>query len=320
MQLPSNKIGLLLVLVVLIVVGTITGNIFVDELSKKDQPEEEKVAVTIERRTTNAGSVDLDGDGLFAWQESLYGSDPNNPDTDGDGTNDGDEIKEGRDPKVAGPDDTLSSYQDLFQSEANFENYKQNSLTDNLSVELFANYLQLKQSNALQQENQTALVEGIANKADQSTDISNQYGLSDLNITVSSSEDLKSYGTNFANLYLGYLNRLNSIGGEDDLKYINEVSVGYKELAEALLRLPVPDVAKNVHLEIVNRINNAGILLGQFADNYEEDPLKSLFAIQNIQLNSENDRALYNSLAIYFRDNGIIFDSNEVIRFWNFYE
>ena len=42
---------------------------------------------------------DLDGDGITNDDEvNIYGTDPNNPDTDGDGINDGDEIANGSDP------------------------------------------------------------------------------------------------------------------------------------------------------------------------------------------------------------------------------
>ena len=33
---------------------------------------------------------DSDGDGLPDWEEALFGTNPHNPDTDGDGTSDGD--------------------------------------------------------------------------------------------------------------------------------------------------------------------------------------------------------------------------------------
>lgn len=36
--------------------------------------------------------TDVDGDGLLGGEEALLGTDPNNPDTDGDGINDGDEV------------------------------------------------------------------------------------------------------------------------------------------------------------------------------------------------------------------------------------
>ncbi len=51
---------------------------------------------------------DADGDRLFNWEERLWGSDAENPDTDGDGTTDGEEADAGRNPLVPGPDDRMS--------------------------------------------------------------------------------------------------------------------------------------------------------------------------------------------------------------------
>lgn len=48
---------------------------------------------------------DDDRDGLQNWEEQIYGTDPHNPDTDGDGTPDAEEIKLGRNPLIKGPND-----------------------------------------------------------------------------------------------------------------------------------------------------------------------------------------------------------------------
>lgn len=50
---------------------------------------------------------DDDNDGLPNAEEARWGSDPRNPDTDGDGTNDGDEVAASRNPTIAGPNDAL---------------------------------------------------------------------------------------------------------------------------------------------------------------------------------------------------------------------
>ncbi len=50
---------------------------------------------------------DLDYDGLSGWEESIQGTDPNNPDTDGDGYLDGEEVAAGYSPTIPSPDDRL---------------------------------------------------------------------------------------------------------------------------------------------------------------------------------------------------------------------
>jgi len=50
---------------------------------------------------------DLDHDGLSGWEENLHKTDLNNPDTDGDGYLDGEEVAAGYDPTKPAPDDKL---------------------------------------------------------------------------------------------------------------------------------------------------------------------------------------------------------------------
>lgn len=50
---------------------------------------------------------DKDKDGLKDWEETLWGTDPEDPDTDGDGTKDGAEVESSRNPLTAGPNDAI---------------------------------------------------------------------------------------------------------------------------------------------------------------------------------------------------------------------
>ena len=51
--------------------------------------------------------IDSDNDGLKNWEESLWKTGANNPDSDGDGTVDGVEVRSNRDPRIKGPNDAL---------------------------------------------------------------------------------------------------------------------------------------------------------------------------------------------------------------------
>lgn len=52
---------------------------------------------------------DRDQDGLFDWEEALWGTDPDKRDTDGDGVSDGEETKSGRSPLTPGPDEVTAA-------------------------------------------------------------------------------------------------------------------------------------------------------------------------------------------------------------------
>lgn len=67
----------------------------------KDKSIDEQAGMSLADRTR-----DSDKDGVADLYETIYyQTDPNNPDTDGDGTSDLDEIISGRDPRVPGPND-----------------------------------------------------------------------------------------------------------------------------------------------------------------------------------------------------------------------
>lgn len=64
-----------------------------------------------QKETTNfnipSAEIDSDQDGLSDAIETLYKTDPNNPDSDGDGYKDGDEIANGYDPLLKSPNDKI---------------------------------------------------------------------------------------------------------------------------------------------------------------------------------------------------------------------
>jgi len=70
---------------------------------------------------TESSMSDRDKDGLTKAQEEELGTDPNNPDTDGDGLNDGDEfMKYKTDPLNADSDgDTLNDYEEVMTTKTN---------------------------------------------------------------------------------------------------------------------------------------------------------------------------------------------------------
>ena len=81
----------------------------IDDYIKTDEPTYSidfavKKLQTESATTTSSTNlnIDSDNDGLTDSEELIYGTDPNNPDTDGDSFKDGDEVKNGYNPKGAG--------------------------------------------------------------------------------------------------------------------------------------------------------------------------------------------------------------------------
>lgn len=100
------------------------------------QKEEVKRELPLAQRQKHPLLEDKDNDGLQAWEEGLYRTDPANQDTDGDGASDGDEVKASRNPLVKGPNDTITDIKQLPEEEKNKSETEQVNLTQELFNEL----------------------------------------------------------------------------------------------------------------------------------------------------------------------------------------
>ncbi|MFT5179911.1 MAG: hypothetical protein ACI8V7_000457, partial [Candidatus Paceibacteria bacterium] len=118
MEGPSNKVPIFFVIVVVVVVSVISFSSLSDKYgdSKNNTGKPDVVSLSIARENVRDLN-DTDEDGLYDWEEDLWGSDINKPDTDNDGTNDGDEISERRDPTIAGPNDLLKDTREELPTE-----------------------------------------------------------------------------------------------------------------------------------------------------------------------------------------------------------
>lgn len=130
----NNKIPLIVIVMgALIVFG---GIIFVLKYSKQDTLLGNKNSIN-----QSQDFMDSDNDGLRDWEEELYHTDPLNPDTDGDGYLDGEEVNSGHNPLVKAPGDKLSFYPLPLGKQYNVT---EKIFNDEALHELFTSYLSQK--------------------------------------------------------------------------------------------------------------------------------------------------------------------------------
>lgn len=97
----SKKINTIVVILILLIGVCIGGYLVLQsKFSKADSLEQ--LALDLNKQDI---INDHDHDGLADWEEELYGTDPNNPDTDGDGYLDGEEVASGYNPAKKAPND-----------------------------------------------------------------------------------------------------------------------------------------------------------------------------------------------------------------------
>jgi len=105
-------IGILIVLILGIIGGTVA--LVVNRIRSSAKPTPTPITGYNSLDPSNVGSQNVvnpgnddDNDDLNNADEALWGTDPDNPDTDGDGFNDGAEVANNHNPTIAGPNDEL---------------------------------------------------------------------------------------------------------------------------------------------------------------------------------------------------------------------
>lgn len=194
---------------------------------------------------------DIDGDGLKNWEEVLWKTKANNPDTDGDGTNDGLEVALGRDPIVAGPNDYIEGI--LYSG----------SYTSDVASNFLTSYL----SAATEGEG----IEGLGNEILEKTFIEGikkpfaiTYTESDLKLRGNSTEDFKEYGNQLVLLFSYFEDApdelsiaLTAIQTNDpeDLRDLDIVVENYKMFLSGLLNTRTPQEIQSDHLALINSVS-----------------------------------------------------------------
>lgn len=262
-------------------------------------------------------STDTDSDGLFDWEETLRGTNLQNSDSDGDGTTDGDEIKQERNPLLAGPNDVAreaidNSIIDTASSEADI-NAKQ-TVSSELSKNLLTQLVYLKQNGGLTAENKQELVKSLTSFTAESFSYRTYKKEELLIIENSTSDDLRIYASNFATIQVDLLTNI-AQRGDAIINDVGVLSSIYAASAKKLSEIAIPRVLADIHVNIVNNYSIVSKALESFKD--DSDPAKKTIAIgayQNATVNQEQSLGI---IATYLRQNGILFTSDQVGDYWN---
>jgi len=261
--------------------------------------------------------IDTDGDDLKDWEESLWKTDPKNPDSDGDGTNDGEETAQNRDPNKKGPDDTLNP--ESFNSDDGKNGL---TATEKLSQETLRQLVEAKRSGKSLDETaaQDIIYEIIESKKDQFE--AKVYAQSDiLIISDESPAALREFGN-----ALGALHKKNNpVKYEDSVLLLGravqeedpEIPSKLLTNAEAFaanvkdsLLLPVPKSALVVHLKLINALSRMEAVVRSFAKIYD-DPVMSVVGVSEYKIAVKQLADALKGLREYFALRGIIFEQGE---------
>jgi len=319
-----EKRSLVLRLTVVIGAILILGSIVYFNKTKSNEDKSKGAVSVSEKGDTFDGTAferDTDGDGLFDWEESLWGTDLNNPDTDGDGTSDGDEVKSGRDPLIPGPDDKVKVSTVPSYKRTDVENL---TTTQKFEKDFYNGIAKLSSEGQLTNDTLQTFILGLTQEYVVKEQIDNQYSKSDLEITSDpSAEAIKDYGNRLgavANAYVGVdfkkeLETIQSViesGGTKDMDKLDALIANYASARGALLGVgTVPFAVVDAHLKILNGVSAIEKTLTEMKDNLTTDPLKSMINLslyqQGVVLIVQGSQDLAN----YLGGRNITFSQNE---------
>ena len=276
-------------------------------LSNQSQHKNLKKGVIIIQDTPYDTRADADRDGLLDWEEDLWKTDKENPDTDGDGFLDGEEVRNDRNPLIPRPGDILT-----IEQTAAVYTQDENFVEVNKTYQVFSDLLPTILLATSEQLDGRVLDPAIKEESVNQAIISaqtplNLYTEKDIKVTEDTSEERVA-------LYaLGYLEILNTVpkAEEDelvilsraisnsdpaDLASLNPNIEAYKGLLQAVLDLEVPKNLSTTHLEIVNNFLRIVDALERSQDFFE-DPFDGLLAIEDYRRASDANLVLFDSLA-----------------------
>ncbi len=248
---------------------------------------------------------DSDKDGLPDWEERLNQSDPFTADTDGDGTEDGAEIREGRDPTKAGPNDKVVAPKGVGFA---------TSSTDLLGIkkEFFAKYL-ASASRDVRETTFRDLIKGFDKRKFISTN-----EILDLNISSDESpEALRAYGNAFGVIIKKYTGRTTQneevvlaegmkTRSDESLKGLQLIAVDYRNFSRDLRALLVPRPLAPAHLKIVNGYD--GMYRGLLGMQYLfSNPVEGAAGYQTYTKMRIEMIAGYADVVMYLREKNIAF-------------
>lgn len=261
---------------------------------------------------------DSDNDGLKDWEEPLWGTDPQKSDTDGDKTNDGDEIKTNRDPLKPAPNDIR---QETAKQTGVATSTEEITATDKFSRELFARYLAFKQGGeALDQKSQDIIISSML--AETQLDIkapihsSAEFKLSQDN----SATALKNYGNLLGEAIISaspetsvneimILNEAVQAESGDKIKELDPIIEGYQKLIKLVMATAVPTEALSIHLNFVNSLEQVLANIKTFRQFFD-DPVATLAGINSYEDSVAKLQSSITGFRSFFTAKRVVFEPN----------
>ncbi len=285
---------------------------FIASRSQQGAPQERLSVDTTQVNTivSRTAAVDSDSDGLKDWEEVLFNTDPQNPDTDGDGILDGDEVDAQRNPLVAGPDDAQT--EPVNSTTISRDRVASLPETDKLAFRLFEGYIDLKESNRLGTTVEKDFISGLIADSLPETEykVYDEENLSGISQEVSSEAyyaALQNAWNPLFNVREDELVTFTRFITNDDTRALETLSfaqIQYERSVENLLTVTVPTDAVSIHLDLINSLSAFSQVLDTMV-SVGTDPLIALAAVDEYSRVSDDINNSFERLNTYLILNGV---------------
>lgn len=295
--LPSKKFSIFIGSVVLVGVVIWGGAMLLSKKTKYVKSND--IAATDPEIADNFYLQDSDKDGIYDWEEGLWGTSPSKKDTDGDGVSDGDDIKARK--KIIQERNSLSGEVEI-SGDLN--------QTEIFARQLFSAASLANQGGGLSAES----LDDLSKTFDQSitgATIADLYQAADLKLAEVS---LAGYKNDLQKIFKPYVESGISIesaiyrlsAGDASAAADLEKAAEYQhDISNALITLRVPHAVAGQHLAMANTSGKIALALLSLKD-IEDDPILAMVGLRQYLEYSDGFEKAASSLGAYFRANGIL--------------
>src|SRR3989344_5661358 len=314
-KLPSKKIMMIAAAALFLIIVIIYAN---REKQALKNPNEGLLA-SEKKLESKIVELDTDQDGLKDWEEILWGTNPSLADTDGDKTEDGDEVEANRKPARAAPNDSLDAATATLPATLTAPAIKLNT-TERIGRGLWERYLAIKLSGGeLSADDRVALIQSVVQE-EEGMPIGKSYTRTDIKIIPQSdNETLKRY----AEAMGAVLERNQS--QESELEIINRYTLDetktaeleklgtiialYENVIAEALKIEVPQPLLEFHLSFLNiSVAIKTSIMGM--QKIASDPIIALDAMGNYNSATEQFVAIMQDLNRYYTTFLVEFNEN----------
>ncbi len=239
---------------------------------------------------------DADHDGLTNREESYWNTDFQNPDTDGDGFLDGEEVSSGHNPLKPGPDDKLSPL----------------NLTDKIKTLVVGGLYSedLKPDNQQFESSINNLSAVIVDDFYQSLPLQNPQII----LINNSKESQEFYLKNTVQIIKQLLlTPSNDIGprttGDQYIVLLSGLKNNFKDAYQNLVQMSVPESWQEIHYDLLDIINRS-MMDYESLGSYQSDPYRAYIALEDIKNMDGNVKNLLKLVNSNINQNHLILDDN----------